>query len=205
MNYFQKIFILTASLLAAVGISHTASSQVIVSGNFESSGFVDTFTGGTFEGSFSFQADLDSLTGTGPEFIDPLAGTLSFSLTPNTLDGQALDMSFVEASMIFDGGDLSFVSLHGSPSGESVIEINSVADFAVVYQFPDPSFSVPASSNIVGVQAANTSNDLEGAGLFGSGAATGTMSITLIPEPSALGLLGLGGLALLLLRRRRVR
>jgi hypothetical protein len=194
---FTNISLCVITALSAVALfGQNASANVVqISGNFESSGYVDTFTGGTFDGSFSFDADLSSLTGTGTEIIAPVPGTLSFSLTPGVLDGQNLDASFVEAGMIFDGGDLSFVSLHGSPNDFSVIELDGLADFSVVFQFPAPSFSVPASSNIVGVQATNTTEDLEGAGLFGSGTVTG--ELTIVPEPGSLALLGLGGLALL--------
>ena len=199
---FTNTLLCTIAALSAVALaSQSATANVVqVSGTFESSGYVDTFTGGTFDGSFSFDADLSTLTGLGTEIIAPVPGSLSFSLTPSMLDGQNLDASFVEAGMIFDGGDLSFVSLHGSPNDFSVIELDPFPDFSVVFQFPDPSFSVPASSNILGVQTTNTTNDLEGAGLFGSGTATGEMTIV-IPEPTSLALLGLGGLAML--RRRR--
>lgn len=198
MNHFRTLTL--AIGLAALLPCFSQAAPVTFSGDFNASNFPAALTPDPFQGSWSFDFDLSELDPAGgvQRFIDI---PLTF-FEPVTVGSTLYDETNSFSAITFIPSDNSFlVSLYGEPIGPSTGLTDIVDDFSVTYATDG---GIPSISSIGSVSSAIMTNQGVNTNLSQATASDVSGSFTVIPEPSSLALLGIGGLAVIVgLRRTR--
>ncbi len=185
--------------------SSTRASVYNVSGTFASPnvgpfipGNAPVIPGNAWSGSFAFQADFGTITGTGTEIVSPVPGTLSVTLTPDTFGGVTFSVANgnIGAGIRFVDGQPDYISVGGILDGlfYATHSGDAFTDFLVTYEI------VSAGTAEIRLVVADTSTG--SAGGF-STMPTGIATYSPVPEPASLGLLGLAILPLIARQIRR--
>ncbi len=193
MTHFRTLTL--AFCLATLLPCFSQAAPVTFMGDFDASNFSGDVTPDPFQGSWSFDFDLSEL--------DPAGGLQFFtdipltSFAPVTVGSTMFDLSNTSANIDFNSNINTIVVSIADPDASRIS--SDTDDFLVEYISSEgiPGISSEISLNSVvltnqGVVGLSQAQDLSG-------------SLTIVPEPSSLALLGMGGLAVTLCLRRSLR
>jgi hypothetical protein len=189
----RYLLLFAAALLVGglgLGVQPANAAPVIYTGDFDASDIPNSppISPGSLSGTWT--SEVFDPTSVAPGFSGLVELQLTqLSLTPSTIGSTVFDTSNTRAYLVYNSGNFNTLALAGTPNGADILN-NGPDDFAILY-----SAATGQTLSGAGVQIVN-----DGLNVVFDGNATG--SFTVIPEPTTLALLGLGGLAML--RRRRV-
>ena len=160
--------------------THSNAALFNVSGSWDASEIINIGLSASpdpFAGSFSFQFDDSTITGTGTERIDDITLEL-LTLTPSTIGTTPHGLSNSRGFVEFQDGSLTFFGVGGIINGAITIAVFT-DDYQVIYNSLGELFRVTLSNQDKGR-------------LFWARNTNGTGDLSVVPIPAAFWLFGAG-------------